>query len=504
MSTPQSTKSKGLKPSERLPTDRGKKSRARLKSISTNPGINKWRDIDGALQENILALLCFGENDSVEQIIASVPTELFHSEVYRKIAERAVVYFKEYDKAPADHLPDLCEDLCSGNGASDRMFTDALHDIGYLSKGINAEYVLDSLQKFVRQQSYRQSITFAAEELKKGHLDSVERILLECGQAHQVSSELLTPIRSMQELMKAEIPPMQEIFDPVLQYPAVLLLLGSRGSCKTLLAMSMALAAASGRDLFNWRCDKKCRVLFLDFEMQFSVGQQRFKALQKTHGFKPEDGMLDLWYSSDLQPKKIPNLCDRSHTSTLINECADYDLVFLDNIASAARGADLNKIEEVEPIRDFATGLQHRGISCVLVHHLGKDQSRGARGSSGLEDLPDAILKLKASESPADTSLIKVTQTKSRHHSPADFGPIELSVDSSYDGIKIGYKTIRESKNQKVAKKYLRLLENDLVTPGTQAALAKEFKTDPGNVSKIVSKVTRKFNKDKDKEKLSI
>ena len=471
----------------------------RLKSISTRTRVqfNKWPNIDGALQENILTLLCCGNNSEVEKIISSVPTELFGNDVYRTIAERAIVYFKKYGKAPTDHLPDLCEDLCSGNGASDRMFRDALHEVGDLSKSINPEYVLDSLQEFVRQQSYRQSITFAAEQLKKGHLDSVERILLECGQAHQVSSKLLTPIRSAQELMAAKIPPMQEIFDPVLQFPAVLLILGSRGSCKTLLAMSMALAAASGKDLFNWRSAKKCRVLFLDFEMQLSSGQRRLEMLQNALKMQPQDDMLKFWYSSDSQPKPVPNLCDRSHTSTLINECADYDLVFLDNIASAARGADLNKIEEVEPIRDFATGLQHRGVSCVLVHHLGKDQSRGARGSSGLEDLPDTILKLKASESARTSSLINVTQTKSRHHSPSEFGPIQMSVDTSYTGLDIDYKTIKDSNTTLLKKDYWLLLESDSVKKGTQKALAKKYNLNEGTVSKALSEVKRAFEEGK-------
>ena len=241
----------------------------------------KWRNIDGALQENILTLLCCGDNDSVEQIIATVPTELFDNEVYRIIAERAIIYFKKYGKAPTYHLSDLVEDLRTGDGASDRMFTDALHEINDLSKGINAAFVLDCLQEFVLEQSLRQSITFAAEQVKKGHLDSAQRILFKCGQAHQVSSNLLAPIRSVQDLMQAEIPSLQEIFYPVLQSPAILLLLGSRGSFKTLLAMAMALAAAWGKDLFNWRCDKKCRVLFADFEMQLSVRQTAIQDVAK-------------------------------------------------------------------------------------------------------------------------------------------------------------------------------------------------------------------------------
>ena len=254
-----------IKREKKLRTNRSRKNRAKLGDVTAiKPNINKWSDIDGALQENILALLCFGDNDAVEKIISSVPTELLNNDVYRTIADRAIAYFREYDKSPGDHLPDLLEEFLDSPKRSDvRMYTDALHDIHDLSANINAAFVLDNLQDFVRQQSLRQSITFAAEELKKGHLDSAERTMIECAQAHQSDSRLLTPIRSVQELMQAEIPPMQEIFDPILQFPAVLLLLGARGSCKTLLAMSMALAAASGKDLFNWRSAKNAACCFL-------------------------------------------------------------------------------------------------------------------------------------------------------------------------------------------------------------------------------------------------
>ena len=152
--------------------------------------------------------------------------------------------------------------------------------------------------------------------------------------------------------------------------------------------------------------------------------------LQNALKMQPHDDMLKFWYSSDSQPKPVPNLCDRSHTSTLINECADYDLVFLDNVAvCSARGADLNKIEEVEPIRDFATGLQHRGISCVLVHHLGKDQSRGAqrqfwpRGFTRHDPEIESICKCAWTSSLDHMS----RKRKARHHSPSEFGPIDIS-----------------------------------------------------------------------------
>ena len=80
-------------------------------------------------------------------------------------------------------------------------------------------------------------------------------------------------------------------------------------------------------------------MLFLDFEMQLSVGKNRFKMLQKSLGLKPEDGMLDVWYASDNPGKSIPNLSDKKQTRALIEQCAKYDLVFLDNIGAGVSGS---------------------------------------------------------------------------------------------------------------------------------------------------------------------
>lgn len=133
----------------------------------------------GALQENILTLLCF-DTDACPIIIAAVDISLFESVVYRTIAERSIKYFRKYKKAPAEHLPDLVEEFLNSPKRSEiRLYTEALHDLHDLSEGINKKFVLDELQQFVRQQSLRQSITFAAEELQRGRLDSAEKELLQ-------------------------------------------------------------------------------------------------------------------------------------------------------------------------------------------------------------------------------------------------------------------------------------------------------------------------------------
>lgn len=133
----------------------------------------------GALQENILTLLCF-DAESCPIIIAAVDTALFESQVYRNIADKAIAYFRKYKAAAGDHLPDLLEEyLQSTKRAEVRMYSEALNDLHSTAESINRKYILDELGRFVKQQSLRQSITLAAEELQAGKADTAERILLE-------------------------------------------------------------------------------------------------------------------------------------------------------------------------------------------------------------------------------------------------------------------------------------------------------------------------------------
>ena len=136
-----------------------------------------WKKVTGALQENILTLLCF-DAEACPLIIAAVDTALFESQIYRNIADRAIAYFRKYKTAAGDHLPDLLEEfLQSPKRAEVRLYTDAINDLFRTHDGINREYILGELQAFVRDQSLRQSITLAAEELQAGNVDIAESVL---------------------------------------------------------------------------------------------------------------------------------------------------------------------------------------------------------------------------------------------------------------------------------------------------------------------------------------
>lgn len=133
-------------------------------------------NLTGALQENVLTLLCF-DTPGAAVIAGTIDVDLFESSVYRNIAKAAAGYYRKYKKASGDHLPDLLEDLLKEDRKG-KLYARTLHDLKELSEGINAEFVLSELAKFVRRQTLRKSVTEAAAEIQKDDLDKAEAIIL--------------------------------------------------------------------------------------------------------------------------------------------------------------------------------------------------------------------------------------------------------------------------------------------------------------------------------------
>lgn len=133
-------------------------------------------NLTGALQENVLTLLCFDKHGAAV-ISGTIDVDLFESSVYRNIAKAAAGYYRKYKKAAADHLPDLLEDLLKEKRKG-KLYARTLHDLKELSETINADYVLEQLAKFVRRQTLRKSVTEAAVEIQRDDLDKAESIIL--------------------------------------------------------------------------------------------------------------------------------------------------------------------------------------------------------------------------------------------------------------------------------------------------------------------------------------
>lgn len=142
--------------------------------------------LSGALQENILCLLCFdGPNAKLAR--AALTPQLFESAVYREIAGIAIDFLDQYQEPVGEHLPDHLEHILNGEDKRKASSYKRLIEELFLAKdSVNGEYVLSQLHKFVRQQNMKSSVLRAVEALNDGRIDDAE-IELQKGLNQQVS-----------------------------------------------------------------------------------------------------------------------------------------------------------------------------------------------------------------------------------------------------------------------------------------------------------------------------
>jgi hypothetical protein len=135
-----------------------------------------------SLQESVLTALCFDQRFGA-LIAAQVEPEHFDEGSYREIAHRVLEYRRKHGKPPSQaHLDDLFGDwLASGfRDATPSVMRRLLYNLTEQAKSLNAEYVADRVQEFIRDQKIKHALLRASARYQQGgedKLPAVEAIL---------------------------------------------------------------------------------------------------------------------------------------------------------------------------------------------------------------------------------------------------------------------------------------------------------------------------------------
>lgn len=157
---------------------------------------------------------------------------------------------------------------------------------------------------------------------------------------------------------------------------------------KSFYALSLALEVARGG---SWAGEKleKATVLYVAAE-RYKLQRDRYEAWLEKH----QEERLDTFVMVGLSPQltsasQVEALCD------LIEEL-EPDLVVLDTFARMLLGVEENSAKEIGPAMEALSDLVRatRGGAVVVVHHTGKDTSKGARGSSAFLAALDVLITL--------------------------------------------------------------------------------------------------------------
>ena len=219
-------------------------------------------------------------------------------------------------------------------------------------------------------------------DIRLQHGDEAVRALLSSPRTPPLRYKLL----SGSDLLA--LPPLRWCVRDVLPAAGIAAIFGASGAGKSFLILDLAAAIAEGSE---W-CDRKVRqtpVVYVALEGQGGF-QLRARAWIKHH-----QRNLPAEIRFVLQQFDLGNSSDISDLARAVNTAGRHSVVILDTLNAAAPTIDENASSGMGVVLRAAKDLQQQCAGLVLlVHHSGKEATRGLRGHSSLLGALDASIEV--------------------------------------------------------------------------------------------------------------
>jgi hypothetical protein len=220
------------------------------------------------------------------------------------------------------------------------------------------------------------------------------------------------------------------VIKDVLPQAELVVLYGASGSGKSFLALDMAAAIARG---VEWRGKRtrKGRVAYIAAE-----GGGGFRKRLKAYGQHNEIDLASLELGVIHAAPNMMEAKDAADVVKAIKAWGGADIVIVDTFAQVMPGANENAGEDVGKALTHCKRIHElTGAMIILIHHAGKDASKGARGWSGLRAAADAELEVVRE---ATGRSLRLTKSKDGEDGMAwgfDLEIITVGVDEDLDPI---------------------------------------------------------------------
>jgi KaiC/GvpD/RAD55 family RecA-like ATPase len=198
-------------------------------------------------------------------------------------------------------------------------------------------------------------------------------------------------LRRPSELANAK--PAGWLIKGVLPAADLVVLYGASGAGKSFVALDMAAAIARG---VPWRGRRTTKgvVVYIAAEGGGGMGN-RFKAYAAHHNINLDE--LDV-----VTITAAPNFLDLDDVTEVIakiNTLPAVTTIVVDTLAQVTPGANENGAEDMgRALANARTLREATGATVVIIHHAGKDLSRGSRGWSGIKAAADAEIEVRRHE----------------------------------------------------------------------------------------------------------
>jgi SepF-like predicted cell division protein (DUF552 family) len=222
------------------------------------------------------------------------------------------------------------------------------------------------------------------------------------------------------------LPPVKWRLKGILPYEGLAAMYGPSASGKSFLGFDAGVAISEGADWFGIRTTKSTVV---------------YVALEGESGFKNRVAAWELENGRPLPPDMFMVLQPFHITKPEdVNELAaavpNGSVVIVDTLNRAAPTSDENSSKEMGEILEACKRLQALiGGLVVLVHHTGKDTSRGARGHSSFFAALDGAIEVEKTATQRSWTVAKAKDGQDGKNVPFDLKLHALGFDADGDGI---------------------------------------------------------------------
>jgi hypothetical protein len=281
----------------------------------------------------------------------------------------------------------------SGQDPLSRKVTDPFGLLCTFSYGGDVKATVRALENGRKQEAEkpRLSVQEVEAQVEQITVDEPEPALLpEPPKFEQPQPEKRERIRLIRadELRRVQVP---WLVNKLIPANGLCVLYGKPGTYKSFVAIYLSAHVAAGWPTLSSRATKQGDVVYIAAEGRGGL-HQRWNALQSHYEIPADAPLYFVEASLDLRESDQDYL---DLIAAIQKRSAVPRLIVIDTLARTFGGGDENDASEMSQFINTIGNLQEQfGCAVMAIHHSGKDETRGMRGSSALLGAADVVLML--------------------------------------------------------------------------------------------------------------
>jgi hypothetical protein len=241
------------------------------------------------------------------------------------------------------------------------------------------------------------------------------------------------------------LPPLRWLVKRIIPDAGIGAIFGDSGTFKSFLTLDLMAHVSNGKEWFGNRV-RAAPAVYVPFEGQGGI-PNRVKAWRLAEAARQNPGMLLSVIPPDdvrtnisviMEPINLREQADRDRlVATLTESGWAGGVLCVDTLAHASAGIDENSSAMAEMISIFRDLQLRLGGVILLIHHSGKDSSRGMRGWSGLHAAMDFVIECQRDKDDpalvAEFVLAKVKDGSTGARTKFRLEVVQIGVDEDGD-----------------------------------------------------------------------